>query len=206
MNPFSILNIKPTSDKMAIRRAYVRETKKHHPDVGGDVNHFKSIQTAYDSLISGNWGRGPLKTEVRVDLDKLLTGCIATAMLIDEKGRSNIIEFKIPAYTYPGDVIEFYDDLTARVVHVTLLEIPTSDWKRLESNIVITRKINILEAETGIDIFVKNFDGVTYTVNIPPQTSADRLIYHKNDAGFFKKKTHTRGNLNIIIEVIKESL
>jgi DnaJ-class molecular chaperone len=205
MNPFKILNIAPTDDKMAIRRAYVTETKKHHPDVGGDGTHFKKVQQAYEILVKGNWRPEPLETDVRLDLVKLWTGCIATAVFTDEDGQIHVAEFKISPYTYPGQVVEFYDEgSTGRIIRVKLLETITNEWKRLDSRIVIKRTINILEARSGIDVKVENFDGVTHTVNVPPKTTADRLIYYFEGVGFYEKNTRIRGDLTIIVEVQKE--
>lgn len=205
MNPFKILGIEPTDDKMAIRRAYVAETKKHHPDIGGDGVHFKRIQQSYDVLISGQWKPEPIETEVRIDLVKMYTGCIATAVFFDNNNQVMAAEFTVPAYTYPGNIVEFYDEhSTGRVIRVKLLETITNEWKRLDSSIVIKRKINIIEANTGKNIEVENFDGITHNVNVSPKTTADRLIFHITGAGFYEKNSKIRGNLTIIVEVQKE--
>jgi DnaJ-class molecular chaperone len=205
MNPYKILNIAPTDDKMAIRRAYVTETKKHHPDVGGDGAHFNKIQKAYEILVKGEWKPEPLETDVRLDLVKMWTGCIAMAIFTDENERIHVAEFKIPPYTYPGQIVEFYDEgSTGRMIRVKLLETITNEWKRLDSRIVIKRTINIFDAKAGIDVKVENFDGVTHIVNVPPKTTADRLIYYIEGAGFYEKNTRIRGDLTIIVEVQKE--
>lgn len=47
-----ILGVSANSDSTEIRRAYRQLVKKHHPDVGGDPNHFKQINAAYLRLIS----------------------------------------------------------------------------------------------------------------------------------------------------------
>jgi|SRR6056297_200218 len=202
MNPYDILNITPTNDKMAIRRAYVREAKTHHPDQGGDRNHFEKIQLAYELLVKGNFDKDVIETEVRLPLVDFLYGCVATAVLyIGEI--SHIISFKVPEKTIPGTKIEFLDHSTKRRVHVTLYEDQSKDFTRLDSSIIVRRTINSYEAKEGLDIQIQNFDGLDYTVNISPETTADRLIFHVDGAGFIDKETRERGNLSIIIEVNK---
>lgn len=204
MNPYKILNIKPTKDKMAIRRAFVSETKKHHPDVGGDQEHFARIQAAYDVLISGSWGSNPLETEVKLDLLEFWTGCVATAIFTDELGQIYAIEFHVPQYAYPGQTFEFFDEQsTKRFVRVKLLELTTNKWRRLDSHIIIKHTINSIEAITGIDLKIENFDSIEHKISIPPQTTANRLIYNIPGSGFYEKSCRTRGDLTIIIEVKK---
>lgn len=202
MNPYDILKIDPTNDKMAIRRAYVREAKLHHPDKGGDRNHFEDIQLAYDSLIKGSFDDKVIETEVRLPLVDFLFGCIAT-IGVSIEGSGHIIKFSVPEKTIPGTTIEFLDHSTKRRVRVTLYEDQSKDFTRLDSSIVLRRTINSYEARTGCNIQVQNFDGQMHTVNVSPETTADRLIYNIQDAGFIDKETRERGNLTIIIEVNK---
>jgi DnaJ-class molecular chaperone len=203
MNPYDILNIDPTDDKMAIRRAYVREAKIHHPDQGGDRNHFENIQTAYELLVKGNFDAETVETEVRLSLVDFLYGCVATAGVFIEGQGGHIIKFRVPEKTIPGTKIEFLDHSTKRRVRVTLYEDQSKDFSRLDSSIVIRRTINTHEAKVGRDVQIENFDGQTHIVNVSPETTADRLIYHVNGAGFIDKETRDRGNLTIIIEVNK---
>lgn len=206
MNPFRVLNIEPTDDKMAIRRAYVAETKRHHPDHGGDSNHFQDIQRAYNMLINNMYEPGTIESDVRLSLRDLMYGCIATA-LIDVGKEGVLVEFRVPAYTYPGTTIEFYDkSSTDNKIRVTLLESHTNKYTRLDSSILIRHAINKFEADVGTEVEIENFDGTTHTVKVSPETTADRLIYHISGAGFFDKSSKVRGDLTIIIEVKKEGI
>ncbi len=47
-----LLGVPVDADKTEIRRAYRVASKRHHPDVGGDVRQFTAIQHAYDVLMS----------------------------------------------------------------------------------------------------------------------------------------------------------
>lgn len=49
-NPFDILGIEPTQDASAIKRAYRKLAKQHHPDVGGNAEAFAKVQRAYEVL------------------------------------------------------------------------------------------------------------------------------------------------------------
>lgn len=206
MNPYKILNIEPTDDKMAIRRAYVREAKKHHPDQGGDAEHFQDIQYAYEILINNRYEPEVIESDVRLSLYDLMYGCIATAF-IDIGDQGILVEFRVPPYTYPGTSIEFYDKRsTYQKIRVTLLESYTNKYTRLDSSILIRHPINKFEADAGTDIEIINFDGLIHTVNVSPKTTADRLIYHIPGAGFFDKSSKVRGDLTIIVEVNKEGI
>lgn len=205
MNPFEVLNIEPTRDKMAIRRAYVRETKIHHPDHGGDPEHFYSIQRAYEILVGGQKPAAlVIEDEVRLELADLMYGCVATAII--DVGRSNkVIEFDVPPYTYPGTTIEFFDKgSTTERIRVKLLENHKEEYTRLDSSIVVQRQINTTEAKNGISLEIENFDGEKHTVTVSPETTANKLIFHVNGAGFFSKHSKVRGDLTVIVEVKKE--
>lgn len=206
MNPFKILNLEPTEDKMAIRRAYVREAKQHHPDQGGNSEHFQDIQYAYELLVNNRYEPEVIESDVRLSLFDLMNGCIATA-IIDIGEKNLLIEFRVPPYTYPGTSIEFYDKRsTYKKIRVTLLESHTNEYTRLDSSVVIRRSINKFEATVGIDLEIVNFDGNAHTVKASPNTTADRLIYHISGAGFFDKNSKVRGDLTIIVEVKIEGI
>lgn len=202
MTPFEILNIEPTNDKMLIRRAYVRETKIHHPDQGGNVEQLNRIQLAYNELISNDLGNHPIATEIMIGLHDFLFGCIATVVIKSGLFKGTMFEFKVPPMSYPGNIIKFHDNsLTHREIHVKLLELKSNDYQRLEEAIIIKRHINMLEAELGTNIEVSNFDGKLHKIKIPQETTADVLIHKISSEGFYDKKSFTRGDLTIIIEV-----
>ena len=205
MNPFQILEIDPTEDKMAIRRAYVRECKKHHPDAGGDSEHFQRIQIAYDGLVNNKFDIAVIETDVAVDLVDLLNGCIATVIIKNGVFMGTEIEFRIPPYTYPGTIIEFYDSgSTNKLIRVRLNEVKTESYTRLDSNVVVRHTINMLEAELGKTIEVTNFDNKVHTIKVSPETTADRLIYSFSGEGFYDKNSRIRGNLTVIVEIDKK--
>lgn len=209
MNPFDILKIDPTTDKMAIRRAYVREIKRHHPDSGGDPIRMQAIQSAYENLINAKsrkiHGKEPvIECEAHLSLNDMLQGC-EVSVLADINGVANIIQATIPPRSYPGSVVEFFDyESTGSRIRVKIVEIFDKEFTRLESNIVVKRKINTREANAGIDLNINNFDGNMHTVRVSPETTADRLIYNIPSAGFFEKETKARGCLTIIVEIQKE--
>lgn len=205
MNPYAVLNIDPTDDKMAIRRAYVRECKLHHPDTGGDAGHFRLIQKAYEGLINNEFQTELIETEVGLLLHEFLYGCDAVAVVKNGTYKGITFEFKVPPMSWPGQKLEFQDDgLTDATVRVKLVEIKTDEYTRLDSNIVIRCPINTLEAELGKEIEVTNFDKTKYQIRVSPETTADRLIYSFPGAGFYDKTTKQRGNLTVMVEVDKK--
>jgi len=192
---------------MTIRRAYVREAKLHHPDQGGDEGHFRLIQKAYEGLINNDFDVEILETDVALDLKDFLLGCTAVAVIKNGVFKGTAIEFKVPAYTYPGTVLEFHDSgLTDKLVRVKLFEAKQDHYTRLGSSIVSKHKINMLEAELGKEIEVTNFDDKSYKIRVSPETTADRLIYNFEGAGFYDKLTKVRGNFTVVVEVDKRRL
>jgi DnaJ-class molecular chaperone len=203
MTPFEILQIAPTDDKMAIRRAYVIAAKANHPDVtGDDGEQFQIIQTAYDSLIDADFKQTTIDTTVSLELADFLFGCRATVVLKAGPFRGTVLEFDVAAFTDPGTTVEFYDSgSTNRQVRVTLMETIKDTYTRRGNGIVILKQINMLEAELGTTMTVTNFDGIPHTITIAPETTANRLIYIFNEAGFYNKQTHHRGTLTIIVGI-----
>ena len=203
MNPYQVLNIQPTDDLRAIRRAYVRETKKHHPDRGGDSEHFRTIQAAYTDLkqIHKIQAARVHSADVRFSLHDLLMGCTAT-VLLQINQQTVAVEFVVPPLSFPGTFVEFQDKLsTPQRIRVRLLEIPTKDYTRVESDVVIQRQINSSDAQAGITVEVKNFDGNSHKVKVSPDTTAASLRYCISGEGFFNRSTKARGDLHIIINV-----
>ncbi|MEW4567373.1 DnaJ domain-containing protein [Tautonia sp. JC769] len=50
IDPHTVLGIPPDADLEAIREAFRRKSKKHHPDVGGDEWAFRIVVRAYEIL------------------------------------------------------------------------------------------------------------------------------------------------------------
>lgn len=201
-DPYAVLNIAPTDDLKVIRRAFIRESKLHHPDHGGDVERFRSVQLAYTALKARHYKPPAWTTiDVRVSLHDLLHGCVAT-VLSQINGQETVFEFAVPPYTYPGSFVKFLDKgSTTQRIRVRLLEITTQAYTRVESDVVIQRQINSIDARRGIDLEVVNFDGISHKVKISPETTASSLSYRISGEGFFNKNTKVRGDLHIIINV-----
>ena len=49
-NPYNVLGIDNSASDEEIKTAYRRLAKKHHPDAGGDEQHFAEISNAYESI------------------------------------------------------------------------------------------------------------------------------------------------------------
>ncbi len=204
MNPFQALGIEPTQDKMKIRRAYVRETKLHHPDTGGNPDHFQTIQTAYNDLINNQVDMRELKVDVSLDIIDFLNGGVVETDVYKGWGEPKILQFDVPPHTYPDSVLTFYNiDSTYNKICVTLKEKRNSVFIRLEDRVVIRETINISEAILGKTLSVKNFDGNILDVNISPNTTADKLMFYFKGAGFFDKATKQRGDVTVVIEIDK---
>lgn len=48
---YDVLGLPEWAEKEYIRRAWKDLSRKHHPNCGGDPDHFRNIQQAYETLI-----------------------------------------------------------------------------------------------------------------------------------------------------------
>jgi len=90
-NFYKILGVKHDSNEEEIKKAFRKLASKHHPDVGGDINIFREILLAYETLIdpkarkiydeTGNVENISLETKVKLfardNLISLFTNFIA---------------------------------------------------------------------------------------------------------------------------------
>ena len=192
----SLQNITKTGDW---RQDYIEAIKRNHPDHGGDPANFTAIHQAYQKIKKA-FRNDPISVTLNLDLKDLLHGCVVTAAV-----NSARIEFHVPAYTYPGTIVELSgtsENLTSGRFHVTLLGKSMKNFIRNGADIITACQISKDEAESGKTVEVVNFDDSLHQIIVPPGTTADVLIHQMPDAGFFKEKTRTRGKLMIIVEVL----
>eukprot|EP00854_Cymbomonas_tetramitiformis_P030287 gene30287-37837_t len=64
---FTTLGLPKYAKEAEVRRAYRNLVRLEHPDKGGDVDKFKEIQRAYDTLVSkdGKEDHPPVAKELR---------------------------------------------------------------------------------------------------------------------------------------------
>ncbi len=46
-DPYRTLDVGKNANRAAVKRAYIKKSKKHHPDAGGDAEEFKEVAWAY---------------------------------------------------------------------------------------------------------------------------------------------------------------
>ena len=91
-NPYQSLDLDRNAPPEAIRAAYRKKAREHHPDKGGDVAKFQEIQAAYDTLSdperkarydqTGETGTGPtLESQALTYLSGLLAQVLDMANL-----------------------------------------------------------------------------------------------------------------------------
>ena len=104
-NPYQALDLDRSAPQEAIRAAYRKKAREHHPDKGGDVAKFQEIQAAYDTLSdperkarydqTGETGTGPtLESQALSTLSTMMTALmdfpqtnVATLPLVDQLRR-----------------------------------------------------------------------------------------------------------------------
>ncbi|WP_135661732.1 ferredoxin Fer [Halorhabdus rudnickae] len=53
-SPAEVLGVNPGADEEAVHRAYRRRVKDAHPDQGGSIEEFRTVQSAYEALLAGD--------------------------------------------------------------------------------------------------------------------------------------------------------
>jgi len=53
MDPWRRLGVERGAPKTAVRAAFLREAKRHHPDAGGDPQLFRQAREAFDAINAG---------------------------------------------------------------------------------------------------------------------------------------------------------
>ena len=104
-NPYQALDLDRSAPQEAIRAAYRKKAREHHPDKGGDVAKFQEIQAAYDTLSdperkarydqTGETGTGPtLESQALSTLSTMMTALmdspqvnVSTLPLVDQLRR-----------------------------------------------------------------------------------------------------------------------
>ena len=105
MNPYQALGVPKDASPEAIRAAYRKLARQHHPDKGGKVAEFQNIQAAYDVLAdserkarydqTGETGTGPTReSQALSTLSTMMTALmdfpqtnVATLPLVDQLRR-----------------------------------------------------------------------------------------------------------------------
>jgi len=64
-----ILGLHPDATQDEIKQAFRKLAKQHHPDVGGDKEHFKKINEAYNVLVNKKDFDLNLDVNVNIDID-----------------------------------------------------------------------------------------------------------------------------------------
>jgi len=205
MNPYRTLGIDVTSDQLTIRKGYIAAVKKYHPDVTGDITKFNSIQDAYELLTNG-YKIPIIETSVKLTLYQMMKGGNVSVLLTPSPDVQLIVDILIPEFSYPGESIEFINNgLTCYKIRVKLNQLEDSNYIRHKADVIYYNKINKNEAKQGKIISLNNFDHTTHIIDIPPNTTADKLIYNIDGAGFYNKNSNQRGKLTVIVEIQKES-
>jgi hypothetical protein len=65
-----VLELTPTADASAVKRAYRRLARTHHPDLGGDAGTFHELQRAYEVLLGADAGPAPVAPPGRPSRDR----------------------------------------------------------------------------------------------------------------------------------------
>lgn len=84
-NMYAVLGVEKNASQEEIRKAYRKLAMTHHPDKGGDVETFKEIQKAYETLsdpeLRAQYDQGPEPTQciqVPIELRDLFVGAVHT--------------------------------------------------------------------------------------------------------------------------------
>lgn len=99
MDPYQILGIKRGASLDEAKKAYRKLASIHHPDKGGDTQRFQEIQTAYDSIASGqadqprhfHWGGHSANFQDMQDILRRNFGNFANANEFDDFNHAHAV-------------------------------------------------------------------------------------------------------------------
>ncbi|MEA2536763.1 MAG: molecular chaperone DnaJ [Chloroflexota bacterium] len=98
INLYAILRVPPGSDLRAIRTAYRREARRHHPDAGGDERYMIALNKAWSVL------QDPAR---RAAYDKRLYGSTVRSSSEPVSSRSRPVATVEPVGRASGTVLDF---------------------------------------------------------------------------------------------------
>lgn len=133
MDPWKLLNLKPTRDKQQIDQAWRRLASIHHPDHGGNAETFKQIRTAYEQALDWDHTK-PIKIPVTTSTSVSIT--LKTSEVL--RSQYTTVEFE-----YKGQLI---------TCSVLIPEWET-DWGDRKTILVRTNSINLM-----LTIYLENDD------------------------------------------------
>lgn len=193
-NLFKLLNLEPTGDKRALRRAYSRAIKDAHPDYGGSTSKVQKIINAFNVLKQQSW---TINTTIPIDLKTFLTGDNLNAIVKSET-ETFLVNFDVPPFTDIGSIIEVKSNGYLLSIKLTEKE---SKFVQLGSTIMLT--VNIPKDFKGDKFKFRNFDDTECELDLKELD----LGPHVNDVkgqifpgkGFFRKSKN-RGDLLVFVE------
>jgi len=227
MNPYTALGLKHDASPVQIKRAFQRLAMRHHPDRGGQVERFKQIVEAYESLkntqsafmrgIFDEYWNGNIAKEFskhkkdynivyKITLHEMMNGTQKN-ITINDNGYSSILNIKIPPGILNGTRIKYAnlgrsvnENLAYGDLYVTIEQQKDKVFSRNGYDIEQSISIQSHLADNGGEIIVNDINGSQYSVTIPNGTKSQDIIIVKG-AGFPHIVPTMRGDMTLIINV-----
>ena len=178
MNDYNLLGVKPGASNEEIKKAFRKKAVQNHPDKGGDPEHFKKINDAYNNLTSKKerpempdfardffgfaFHGGPnvvfrQHADVGITLEEIFKG---------KRIRVNNIDVTIHPNTPLGSHIEVPG--TQIVVRLKVIRHPVFQVENGTMNLVFKQPISLCEALLGFKGRIKHPNGTMLFCETPP--------------------------------------
>jgi DnaJ-class molecular chaperone len=226
-----VLGVSPDATPEEIRSAYIKLSKKHHPDVGGNEEKFKEINSAYNSIKNSQTGGESYNGQVGPEFENMIRAFRHFSDLHMNRGyrthlgltpeqfyngikiSTNFGDIDIPAGYIPGEALSFFFPEKSLNLEIFLELIPEKNprWGFNGRNLHHLLDICSIDAILGTDKTFKLLSGKTLKIKIPPG-SDNGAILKLSGQGVQARSNRPAGDLliqiNLVTPVIddKESL
>lgn len=162
MNPHHVLGVQQNATLAEIKKAYKRQTMKHHPDKGGDPSKFHQVKEAFELL--RNVKKRTIRLNVTASMEDVVSNKVQYLQL-----DGMTAEIVIPPSVNNGNVIKYsirYD--TDLLIQYSIA--PSTKWTKDGLDLQTLVDVDFWTLICGGTVVVTNIYGKKVNITIPSRT------------------------------------
>ena len=198
-NPWDILGIPTSASQEEIREAFKRLAMRFHPDrEGGDMETFKTINSAYNKLKNNQMVPIITALETRLVNLKLTIKQQIEGIndYVDVDGTLLKIQLKPGAVV--NDKIKVHGQNQRFILNIK--EQAHNDFTRQGFSLIMDYNLDLIAAMTGGNITITSPTGELLERPIPPGVGTGYVLTIP-EQGLYNRRINKRGNLNIHMQL-----